>query len=81
MDPEATGFINFASYVFIRKVHLGWKKCALDEELSLKNVSCALYVVCPNRPVGLPEAKQAFDTAQVLDFGFKVAGNNYLSFR
>jgi hypothetical protein len=56
LDPETSGFINFADYMFLRKEHLAWKKCGLDNVLSIKSVSCAVYVVCPTRPMGLPEA-------------------------
>lgn len=56
LDPLETGFINFAGYMYVRKVHLAWKKCALDSELSSKDMACAIYITCPTRPMGLPAA-------------------------
>lgn len=60
LDPTKTGFINFSQYVYLRRVHLAWKKCALDDSLTLKNVSCATYVIAPSKPIYLPDAGQLF---------------------
>jgi hypothetical protein len=74
LDPENTGFINFSSYIFLRREHLAWKKCGLDDKLSVKSVSCAVYITCPTRPLGLPDANKVFETAMSLDFGYGFTG-------
>ncbi len=33
--------------MFLRKTHLAWKKCAIDERMSYKNMDCGIYVVVP----------------------------------
>jgi len=73
--------LNFAQYLFLRKLHLGWKKCALDDTLSSKQVACALYVSVPTRPLGLPEATEIFNIAMQVTYGFNQPRIVHLPFK
>jgi len=35
-------YMNFADYVFLRKLNLAWKKCSIDLRLSKKQIGCAI---------------------------------------
>jgi hypothetical protein len=39
--------MNFADYVFLRKLNLAWKKCATDGHLTKKSVNCAFEIAVP----------------------------------
>jgi hypothetical protein len=67
--------------MFLRKFHLGWKKCAVGGDLSVRQVSCALYITTPTRPLGYPEAKEVFDIAEYLETGPHGYPDTALSFQ
>lgn len=39
--------LNFADYLFIRRVKVGWDRCAAGGVLSIAYVSCALRIAVP----------------------------------
>ena len=39
--------INFPDYLFLRRIKVGWDKCAAGVSLSLVYVPCALRVAVP----------------------------------
>jgi len=67
--------LNFADYMFLRKTHLAWKKCAIDDRLSYKNMDCAIYVVVPGRRLDLPDTNEVFRAAMNFCYGGDKAGD------
>lgn len=81
LDTEKTGFINFADYMFLRKTNLAWKKCAMDDQISRKNMGCAMTVAVPGRRLYLPDSTELFDMGVLLFKGTPVMDTPYLNFQ
>jgi len=72
--------------MFLRKTHLAWKKCAIDERMSYRNMDCAIYVVVPGRRLDLPDTNEVFRAAMNFCYGGLLAPKidsywlNYVAF-
>jgi hypothetical protein len=73
LEPQARHLenesLNFADYIFLRKTHLAWNKCSIDERLSYRNMDCAIYVVVPGRRLDLPDTNEVFRAAMNFCYG------------
>jgi len=47
LDKKGLNETNFADYMFLRRVNIGWDKCAGGSDLAKTNIPCALKVVVP----------------------------------
>jgi len=44
---DGDGVMNFADYVFIRRLNVAWKKCAIDGVFSRKTFGCGMEIAVP----------------------------------
>jgi len=49
--------VNFADYIFLRRVNLAWEECSSSEGLSKTKINCAFEITAPGRTLDFPEAK------------------------
>lgn len=59
-DEENSG-ANFADYIFLRRVKLGWEQCAGGTELSKIQIPCAMKIAVPGWIMSINDAYQLFD--------------------
>ena len=60
------GKINFADYLFIRRISLAWKQCAVKNQLNVNQFGCALSVVITGTKLQFYEVKRLFKFALLL---------------
>jgi hypothetical protein len=48
VDKFGVNKTNFADYMFLRRVNVGWEKCGGGSDLSKSIIPCALKVIVPN---------------------------------
>lgn len=60
------GKINFADYLFLRRISLAWKQCAVKNQLNVNQFGCALSVVITSTKLQFHEVKRLFQFALLL---------------
>jgi len=74
------GLLNFADYVFLRRLNLAWLKCSIDKKISKKQIGCSVEITVPTRRLIIPETTELFNIAQIIKYGALNDGYAYLNF-
>ena len=70
--------LNFPDYMFLRRINLGWQKCAAAEQLSINYVPCGLRIAVPKWIADETIAIQISDLSILLRHGYPYNGHRYL---
>ena len=55
--------INFADFIFLRRVSFAWKECSVDGRINKRRMECALSATTPQKRKFLPISNQVFNIA------------------
>lgn len=69
LDKKGLNQTNFADYMFLRRVNIGWDKCAAGSNLAKANIPCALKLVVPGWIASQTEADMLINVDQLLKSG------------
>jgi hypothetical protein len=66
--------VNFADYIFLRRIAFAWKECSVDNNIAKRRMECALSATTALKRKFLPVSNQVFNVAIML-FKTKVKEN------
>jgi hypothetical protein len=58
--------INFADYIFLRRISFAWKECSVDDRIAKRRMECALSATTALKRKFLPVSNQVFNVAIML---------------
>lgn len=79
VDREQEEGINLADYLFLRRVKMGWEKCANAHQLSKIEIPCAMKVAVPNWVMTEADAHQLFDSIMAIQISQQKYYASYLN--
>ena len=63
LNREDEKKLNFADYIFLRRVAFAWKECSVDNRINKRRMECALSATTAQRRKFLPVSFQVFNVA------------------